>query len=115
MSFNITTSRALVLEFIDALNDENFDAARKLVTDDFNFAGVLGSRDGADVYFEDMQKMKLKYSVLRAFADGEDVCVLYDITMGDQKIYSAGWYIVQDKHIKSLRVVFDPRPLLDKK
>jgi len=48
-----------VLSFIDALNNEDFKSARKLTTDDLRFEGVMGTREGADAYFADMEKMKL--------------------------------------------------------
>ena len=108
-----STARATVLSYIDNLNQENFDAARQLVTDDMTFTGVLGTREGADVYMQDMQKMKMKYDIKKAFADGDDVSLFYDITIGAITFFSAGWYNVKDGKIKSFRVVFDPRPLLE--
>jgi limonene-1,2-epoxide hydrolase len=108
-----TTPKEVVVSFINALNNEDFGAARGLVSDNMTFNGVLGSRNGADEYFNDMRKMKFKYDVIKAFADQEDVCVLYDISMGDKKIFTCGWYLVEDDKIKSIRVVFDPRPVLE--
>ena len=49
-----STARATVLSYIDSLNKEDFDAARQLVTDDMVFKGVLGTREGAEVYMQDM-------------------------------------------------------------
>jgi len=82
------------------------------LSDDMIFDGVLGHREGADIYIEDMRKMRFKYKILKAFSDGDDVCVLYDIDMSGETIYTAGWYKVRDNKIKSLRVVFDPRPIV---
>jgi len=56
--------------------------------------------------------MKLKYKILKAFEDENDVCLLYDLTMSGLTIFGCGWYLVQGGKIKSLRVVFDPRPVL---
>ncbi len=77
------------------------------------FDGVLGQRDGADAYINDMSKMRFKYSIKKVFEDGNDVCVLYDIDMnkGD-KIFTCGWYILNDGKIKNLKVIFDPRPVM---
>jgi hypothetical protein len=106
----------IVLSFLDALNTEDFETVRSLLADDMTFDGVMGKRDGADAYVGDMQKMKFKYELIKAFADGNDVCVLYNIDMGKgDPIYSAGWYTVKYGKIKTFKVVFDPRPLLDKK
>jgi len=39
-----------VLAFIKALNKEDFAAGRKYIRVDMKFIGVLGARDGGDVY-----------------------------------------------------------------
>jgi len=107
-------SKQVVLGFIDAMNQFDYGKARSLVTEDMSFVGVLGTRNGADAYFSDMQKMRFQYNVIRAFADGDDVCLIYDINMGAKTIFCFGWYQLKNNKIKSLRVVFDPRPLLEK-
>lgn len=109
------SSIKIVLDFIDAMNQLDYEKAKTYVTDDLSFVGVLGTRTGADAYFNDMQKMKFQYNVIKAFADNDDVCLLYDINMGGQNIFCCGWYQLKEGKIKSFRVVFDPRPLLEKK
>ena len=105
--------KQFVLSFIKALNKEDFKAARAYVSDDMKFVGVLGSRDSADAYFKDMERMKLKYHIKKVFADGNDVCLLYDLDMQDRTIFGCGWYHLELDKINSLLVVFDPRPLLE--
>jgi hypothetical protein len=78
-----------------------------------SFRGVLGSRDGAEAYFKDMKNMKFKYDIKKTFVDGNDVCLFYDIDMSGKAILTCGWYHVENGKISSLRVVFDPRPVLD--
>ena len=109
-----TTANAknTVMAFIKHLNEENFDAARRCTDDDLKFEGVMGTREGADAYFEDMKKMKFKYHVLKTFSDGDDVCLLYDITMSGVTLFCCGWYRVEHNKIHWFKVVFDPRPLL---
>ena len=106
-------SKQVVLSFIGALNQFDYQKARSYVTDDLSFVGVLGTRNGAEAYFNDMQKMKFQYNILQSFADGNDVCLFYEIEMGGQVIFCCGWYQLQNDKIKSFRVVFDPRPLLE--
>ena len=107
------SSKQIVLSFIKALNEEDFAAARKYVNDDMEFIGVLGTRHGAKTYFNDMEKMRLKYDVQKAFSDGYDVCLWYDIEMSGQKIFSSGWYHIENGKIAWFKVLFDPRPLLE--
>lgn len=111
----VNKAKETVLSFVEALTREDFETAREYVTDDLQFTGVLGSRDGADAYFKDMEKMKLKYDIQKVFADEHDVCLFYDIDMSGKRIFSCGWYHVEDGKIKHFRVLFDPRPLLEEK
>lgn len=108
-------AKDIVLSFVKALNDERFDAARNYAADSMTFTGVLGSRNGAEEYFRDMRNMKLKYRIKKTFAEDDDVCLLYDLTMGDVTTFGCGWYHLEDGKISSLRVVFDPRAVLQQK
>lgn len=108
----INSSGDVVTAFLKALNEENFEQARQYASADIQFEGVMGSRDGADAYFADMEKMKLKYHIKRLFSDGDDVAVFYDIDMDGKSIFSSGWYHVNDGRISWFKVLFDPRPLL---
>lgn len=110
---NSTNAREIVLAFINALNKEDFAAARQYLQDDVTFIGVLGTRTGADVYISEMSRMKFKYTVKKSFEDGTDVSLYYDINMGDKTIFCSGWYELIDNKISLFRVVFDPRPLFD--
>jgi predicted ester cyclase len=107
-----TDTYQTVVTFLDALNKEDFQEARNCCTEEITFVGVLGSRDGREAYFKDMEKMKFKYDIRKIFSDGNDVCVLYEIKMGEHLIFSCGWYQLLNGKINSIRVVFDPRPLL---
>jgi hypothetical protein len=107
-----TTAKETVLLFLNALNAENFEAAREYVHDDLKFIGVMGKRDSANAYFDDMKKMKFKYEIKKALGDDSDVAIFYDINMGKQTIFTSGWYHVNNGKIEWLKVLFDPRPLL---
>ena len=106
-------AKEVVISFIKALNSEDFNAARVFAADDIKFIGVLGTRDGAEAYFKDMEKMKLKYEIKKIFVDNDDVCLFYDIDMSGKKIFSCGWYHVVDGKINWFKVIFDPRPVLE--
>jgi limonene-1,2-epoxide hydrolase len=110
---NTNSTTETVLSFIDALNREDFKTARNYLSDDMKFIGVLGTRDNADAYIADMGKMKFKYNIQKVFSDENDVCLFYDITMSGLKIFSCGWYKLENNKIKSFKVIFDPRPLLE--
>lgn len=107
-------AKNVVLTFIDALNREDFNTAKNCLSEDMTFEGVLGTRSGADIYIEDMKKMKFKYEVKKAVADEADVALLYNIDMGGTFILTAGWYAVSNGKITGIKVIFDPRPVLQK-
>ena len=104
-----------VQQFMQAVNQENWSEAEALLTPDFKFVGVMGSRDGASVYIQDLSRMNLKYKQHRIFENGDDVAVLCDYLMEDNSIFGCSWYQLKDGKIHLLRVVFDPRPLLEGK
>lgn len=107
-----TTARETVVSLIDALNAEKFDDARLLAHDDMQFVGAMGTRDGAEAYFSDMRRMKLKYAVQKTFVEGDDVCLVYELRIDGKQIPCVGLYHVRDGKVDSLRAIFDPRPLL---
>ena len=61
----VADARDVVLSMVGAINDLDFARARTYAHPDMQFAGVLGSRDGADAYFKDMERMKLQYNIKR--------------------------------------------------
>lgn len=109
----VQNPREVVLGLLQALNDHDYKAARKYANPDMIFDGVLGSRNGAESYFTDMEKMQLEYNIRRIFVEGNDVCVLYDLLIEDETIFCCGWYQVKNGKISHLKVVFDPRPLIE--
>ena len=105
-------AKEVVLACVDAITKEDFQLARTYVSPDMHFDGVLGSRDGLEAYFLDMEKMRLKYDVKKVFVDGNDVCLLYNIFLAGAEVFCCGLYHVEAGKIRSLKVVFDPRPVL---
>lgn len=111
----ITNAEKVVTTFINALNNEDFTTAANQLAPGMKFDGVMGKRDSAEAYISDMKRMKFKYHIIKIFVNENDVCLLYDINMGNATIFTCGWYHLEDGKISSLKVVFDPRPLLEKK
>lgn len=70
-------------------------------------------RQGGDVYIKDMERMRLKYDVKKVFVDGNDGCLFYDLPISVANIFGCAWYQVANGKIQTLRLVFDPRPILE--
>ncbi|WP_347218274.1 nuclear transport factor 2 family protein [Chryseobacterium sp.] len=107
------TNQNVAEQFIQYLNDEDFDKAESCLDPEFKFIGVMGTREGASVYMKDMRQMKLKYQIIKTFTADEDVCFWYMIDMGNKTVEASGWYQISNGKIKSFKVLFDPRPLLN--
>ena len=105
-------AKQVVINCIEAVNNGNYTEARKYVTADMRFVGVFGATDGGDDYVDYLEKKHIRYQVHKVFADGNDVCVLYDLLMGPHAIYGCGWYTLTDSKVSLLKVVFDPRPMM---
>jgi ketosteroid isomerase-like protein len=107
-------AKEVVIKFINALNNEDFESAKDCLNDDMVFDGVLGHRNGAENYINDMKKMKFKYNIKKTFTEEKDVCLLYDIDMAGKTIFTCGLYHIKKGKIETIKVIFDPRPVLEK-
>ena len=112
MDICTSATKEVVLRLGKALNDENYVAARRYVSDNMKYVGPFGSRDGAEAYLHEIERLRLKFDIQKIFADNKDVCVLYDITVSGIRLFACGWFQIEAGTVRSMRVTFDPRPLL---
>lgn len=106
-------SKEKVLFFLDALNNEDYEAAKECLDPDFKFRGPVEKIDGAVAYLKQAEKTKFKYSIEKVFAHKDEVSVIYDIEMGyKDEITTCGVYSFKNGKINSLKVLYDPRPVL---
>jgi hypothetical protein len=108
-----TDARDTVIKFIKALNEEDFGTAKGLLSEYVKFVGTTGSRDGLQNYLDDLIHIKISYVIQKTFLEGEDVCVLYDMTISGIVVFACGWYRLSGNKISSIRVIFDPRKILN--
>ncbi len=106
-----------VQAFLGALHREDFPSARQCLGGPFSFVGWFGQFDDPDRYLEALRKVRgfiVKADVHKLFADGPDVCLLYDAhtRRGDVTLV-AGWFKLSDDKITSIRVVCDPKPFAE--
>src|SRR5277367_1889850 len=112
MDMSTSEAKEVVLGLGQALNDENYEAARRYVNNNMKYVGPFGSHDGAESYLHEIERLRLKFDILKIFADDKDVCVLYDITVSGITLFACGWFQLEAGTVGSMRVTFDPRPLL---
>src|SRR5215475_7969166 len=105
----------IVSDYQQALGKGDFAAARKLVHDNLLFQGPLDTFHSPEPYFEALKKLHpivQRIDMKKIFADGNDVCVLYDMVTKTSAgtAFVCEWYKVKGEKIAEIRTLFDARP-----
>jgi ketosteroid isomerase-like protein len=103
--------------YFEAWKNHDFAMVRALLADDVTFEGPFARIEGADAYRESLEQfteMVTEVDIRHVFTDGPDVLTWYDLhtTEVADPVPVAHWLHVEDGLVSSLRVTFDPRPLL---
>lgn len=105
-----------VSTYVKAWTSGDFDTTRSTLADDVSFVGPLGTADGIEECMNGLQGLKQiveSSEQQQVIVDGDDVCLIYDLaTTKFGTIPTAGWFQLRDGKITSIRVFFDPRPLM---
>jgi hypothetical protein len=102
--------KEVVMAYIGALDDQRYDEALGLLLDDVRIRGPAGETFGKPLDFIEMlRKYRGRYDVKKVFADGDDVCVLYDLVTTSATVFMSSWYEVKAQRIAVIQSVFDPR------
>ncbi len=100
----------VVVGYIGALDGQDYDRALGYLNEGVRIRGPAGETYGKPLDFIEMlRKYKGKYDVKKVFADGDDVCVLYDLKTTGPTVFMSSWYQVRDGKIVSINTIFDPR------
>lgn len=98
----------IVLSYIKALDNGDYDTATGYLSDDIRIKGPAGESFGNPKEFVDMlTQYRGRYEMKKIFTDGEDVCLLYDLTKPGTTVFMCSWYQVHDGKIASIRTIFD--------
>ena len=105
----------VIQQFQQAIGKGDFAAARRLLQDNLSFRGPIDTFQKPEPYLEALKRLHpiiQRIDVLKMFADGNDVCVLYDMVTNTPigTAFVCEWYQVKGDRISSVRVVFDARP-----
>jgi hypothetical protein len=101
--------KEVVMSYLGALDGQRYEEALGFLHDNVRIAGPAGETYGKPTNFIEMlRKYRGKYDVKKVFVDGDDVCVLYYLTVGGPAVFMSSWYQVRDGKIASVHTVFDP-------
>lgn len=115
----LSDPKEVVISYLKALNDQDFKVARSHLRDDMTFLAPIASHNSADAYLEGNEQLRSKYGIrrfcmwLRRSLDGDDVCVFFDFNIGSATLLASGWFHVDGGKITSIRLVFDPGPIVE--
>jgi limonene-1,2-epoxide hydrolase len=100
----------VVMAYINALDSQDYDAAMNHLYDKVRIRGPAGETFGKPYDFIEMlRRYRGKYDIKKAFEDGDDVCLLYDLRTNGPTVFMSSWYQVKHGKIVSIQTVFDPR------
>ena len=106
-----TNSKAVVLAYIKALDNREYDSAMSYLKDGITVRGNSEeSFNKPEEFIEMLRRFRGRYDVKKVLADGEDVCLLYNFETPVATALMCSWYMVEDGKIASIQTVFDPRP-----
>lgn len=107
----MTDPKAIALKYLS-----NINACAPLLAPDVTFTGPASTYTGADgilAAFRRLSSIHVRNDVVRAFVDGNEVCVIYDFvtdTMGSMPTIE--WLTIRDGKIASIRLYYDQVPWL---
>ena len=98
------------MSYIGALDGQEYEKALALLHGRVRVRGPGGESFGKPLDFIEMlRRYRGRYDVKKVFADGDDVCVIYDLATTGAKVFMSSWYHVKDGKIDSVQTIFDPR------
>ncbi len=110
------SAKEIVMEYLQVLVERrDFKSARSYLKDNVSYVSPLNSFDGVEPYLKYNESLHLpKPDIKKVFTDGNDVCLLYEMTLTTQpaSLFVSFWAHVDDGKISSIRLVFDPRPFI---
>ena len=105
----------VVMSYIKALDEQNYELAGKYLNDKLRIQGPDGESFGRPKEFLEMlRQYRGRYAIKKSFVDENDVCLLYDLKTPATTVFMCSWYHVNCGKITSIRTVFDPRPFAPK-
>ena len=103
-------AKETVMGYVGALDRREYEKALDYLHERVRVKGPAGETFGKPLEFIEMlRKYQGKYDIKKVFDDGNDVCVLYDLTTDGPAVYMSSWYQVKEGKIVSIQTVFDPR------
>ena len=108
------SAKEIVMEFVQATERQDFQLARGYLKDNVSYVSPLNSFDRAEPYLKYnlhlyQTRQLVKFDIKKEFEDGNDYCMLHEL---NSQLVCVWYHVDDDGKIGSVKVIFDPRPLL---
>ena len=108
------TAKEIVMEFIEAAERRDFQAARGYLKDNVSYVSPLNSFNRAEPYLKYNLHLYetgqlVKFDIKKEFADSNDFCILHE---WNSQLVCVWYHVDDDEKISSVKVIFDPRAFL---
>ena len=115
--FSAKNAKDIVMEYLQATERRDFQAARGYLRDNVSYVSPLNSFDRAEPYLKYNLHLYetgqlAKFDIKKEFADSNDVCILHE---WNSQLVCVWYHVDDDGKISSIRVIFDPRPFVQQK
>ena len=98
------------MAYISALDGHAYEKALEILDDNVRIRGPGGESFGKPLDFIEMlRKYRGRYEIKKVFADGDDVCLFYNLATTGPTVFMASWYQVKGGKIVSIQTIFDPQ------
>jgi hypothetical protein len=119
MSEISTKLQKIAHAYLDALKSRDFQVLRSLMIDNTTFSGPLAKCENADECMEGLKglaSITTDIVIKHIWADDFDVITWYELYTSKtiEPLATCNWMHIENSKISSIKVVFDPRPLLTK-
>lgn len=107
-----------VNQFYDLTNNKNqTDGLEGLLSENMSFTGPLMQASGANNYIEMLKsliKFHKSWKMIKQFENGNDVCSIYEVTLGTPtggafSVTIADWIRIVNGRVAEQKIYYDPR------
>jgi limonene-1,2-epoxide hydrolase len=111
----MSDAHKIATSYLEAVQQGDFVAARKLLDDKLSFKGPLETLHSPDALIASLKKLHPiveRIDIKKIFTDGNEVCVLCDLVTKSPAgtVFVVEWYQIKNDKFADVQVVFDARP-----
>src|SRR4051812_26984483 len=115
MTTTNTDRKTLALEYLAAVGRQECDKVEALLAPDLQFRGPSMTRSSAKEFVEALKRLgaiHVRNDVKRVFADGDEVCVIYDFVTDTAAgaLSTIEWLHFEGGRIRSIDLYYDRLP-----